>query len=57
MMDKRTPIRMRFTINWQMLRYKWGVEVLNTDSNYRSEVATFGRCEEVPAGVHQHGED
>jgi len=51
MLDERTPIRIRFSINWQTLRYKYAVEVLNMDSTYRSEVASFGRCEEVPAEV------
>lgn len=57
MLDKHTPIRIRFTIDWQTLRYKWAVEVLNMDSTYRSEVASFGKCEEVPASVWQHGND
>jgi len=51
MLDERTPIRIRFSINWQTLRYKYAVEVLNMDSTYHSEVASFGRCEEVPAEV------
>jgi hypothetical protein len=57
MLNKHTPIRIRFTIDWQTLRYKWAVEVLNMDSTYRSEVASFGKCEEVPAGVRQRGNE
>jgi hypothetical protein len=57
MLDERTPIRIRFNVNWQTLRYKYAVEVLNVDSTYRSEVASFGQCEEIPAEVLQHGEE
>lgn len=56
MLNKQTPIRIRFAMNWQTLRYKWAVEVLNPDSTYRSEVASFGKCEEIPPGIQQHGE-
>ncbi len=55
MLDKHTPIRIRFTVNMQTLRYKWAVEVLNPDSSYKSELASFGKCEKVPSGVPQHG--
>ena len=57
MLDERTPIRIRFSINWQTLRYKYSVEVLNLDSTYRSEVASFGSCEELPVEVQQRGKD
>jgi hypothetical protein len=57
MLDDRTPIRIRFNINWQTLRYKYAVEVLNMDSTYRNEVASFGICEEVPSEVQQPSED
>jgi hypothetical protein len=57
MLDERTPIQIRFKINWQTLRYKYAVEVLNMDSSYRTEAASFGRCEEVPAEVPQHGDE
>jgi len=40
MLDKKTPIRTKFTISWATLRYKRSVEVLNLDS----------------AGVRQHGD-
>jgi hypothetical protein len=48
MLDERTPIRIRFNINWETLRYKYAVEVLNMDSSIRSEAASFGICEEIP---------
>jgi hypothetical protein len=57
MLDELTPIRIRFNVNWQTLRYKYSVEVLNMDSTYRSEVASFGRCEELPVEVQQRGKD
>ena len=57
MLDEHTPIRIRFNIDWQTLRYKYAVEVLNMDSTYRTEVASFGHCEEVPVEVPKHGED
>lgn len=57
MLDERTPIRIRFTINWQTLRYKYAVEILNMDSSYRAETASFGHCEEIPAESTQHGEE
>jgi hypothetical protein len=49
MLDENTPIRVRFNVNWQTLRYKYTVEVLNMDSTYRSEVASSGQCEPLPA--------
>jgi hypothetical protein len=52
MFDERTPIQIRFNIDWQTRRYKYAVEVLNMDSTLRSEIASFGRCEEVPAEQH-----
>lgn len=57
MLNDDTPIRIRFSINSQTLHYKYAVEVLNLDSTYRSEVASFGGCEEVPAEVRKHGEE
>jgi len=57
MLDDHTPIRIRFNINRQTLRYKYAVEVLNMDSTYRTEVASFGHCEEIPAEVAQHGDE
>lgn len=57
MLDEQTPIRIRFNINWQTLRYKYAVEVLNTDSTYRTEVASFGSCEEISPEMQQHDEE
>jgi hypothetical protein len=57
MLDENTPIQIRFNVNWQTLRYKYTVEVLNMDSTYRSEVASSGQCEELPAEVQQHTQD
>jgi hypothetical protein len=55
MLDERTPIRIRFTINWQTLRYKYAVEILNMDSSFRAETASFGHCEEIPPEAPQPG--
>jgi hypothetical protein len=57
MLDENTPIRIRFSMNWQTLRYKYTVEVLNMDSTYRSEVASSGQCEELPVEAQQHTQD
>jgi len=57
MLDENTPIRVRFNLNLQTLRYKYTVEVLNMDSTYRSEVASSGQCEELPAEVQPHTQD
>jgi hypothetical protein len=51
MLNDTTPIRIRFNVNWQTLRYKYTVEVFNLDSTYRTEVASSGQCEELPAEV------
>jgi len=48
-------IRIRLTINWETLRYKRSVELLDHDSRFLSEVARFGRCEDVSPAIHQHG--
>jgi len=47
--DTRTPAVVRFSINWQTLRYKYAVEY-----GEGRERGSFGRCEEVQAGVKQH---
>lgn len=57
MLDERTPIRIRFNINWQTLRYKYAVEVLNMDSSVRTEAASFGMCEEIPTESQRHNEE
>jgi hypothetical protein len=57
MADKSTPLRIRFNISWQTLRFKRSVELLNLDSTFRSEVPNFGRCEAIPNTILQHGPD
>lgn len=52
MLDEDTPIRIRFNVNWQTLRYKYAVELLNMDLSYRSESASYGQCEELPTEAH-----
>lgn len=53
---KNHPMKVRFTLQWQTMRYKRSVEILNSDSKYQSEISTYGHCEEVPAGIRQKGE-
>jgi hypothetical protein len=53
---KNHPMRIRFTVQWQTMRYRRSVEIFNSDSTFRSEISTYGRCEEIPAGVRQKGE-
>jgi hypothetical protein len=55
-LDPKNSMRIRFTINWQTLRYKKSVEMLDHDLHYKSEIAKFGKCEDVPPGVRQIGE-
>jgi hypothetical protein len=54
--DPKNSMRIRLTINWQTLRYKRAVEMLDHDLHYKSEVAKFGKCEDVPPDVRQVGE-
>lgn len=48
-------LRVRLTINWETLRFKRSVEILDNNSKYLSEVARFGRCEDVKTDIPQHG--
>ncbi len=57
MLDEHTLIRIRFNLNWQTLRYKYAVEILNMDSTYRTEEASFGHCEKIPGKVQEGSED
>ena len=57
MLDENTPVRIRFSINWQTLRYKYSVELLNMDSTYRPEVSSSGLCEELPAATQPNQEN
>ena len=52
---KTRQMRIRLTINWETLRYKRSVEILDQDSKFLSEVAHFGRCEDVSPAFRQHG--
>jgi hypothetical protein len=52
-LDKKNSIRIRLTINWQTLRYKRAVEMLDHELRYKSEIAKFGKCEEIPPDVQQ----
>jgi hypothetical protein len=52
-LNRQTPLRMRFEISWQTLRYKRSVEILKSDSTLQSTVARYGRCELVPSTVQQ----
>ncbi len=47
--------RVRFTITWETLRYKRGVEVLNSDMSLNGQYARYGKCELVSPEIHQHG--
>src|SRR5258708_8096612 len=49
----KNSMRIRLTINWQTLRYKRAVEMLDHDLHYKSEVAKFGKCEDVPPDIRQ----
>jgi hypothetical protein len=55
-LDPKNSMRIRLTINWQTLRYKRAVEVLDHDLHYKRELAHFGKCESVPPSVRQIGE-
>lgn len=51
--DPKNSMRIRLTINWQTLRYKRAIEMLDHDLHYKSELAKFGKCEETPPGIRQ----
>lgn len=51
--DKKSPIRLRFEISWQTLRYKRAVEILKPDLTVQSVVPRYGRCELVSPDVRQ----
>lgn len=51
--DSKSSTRIRLTVNWQTLRYKRAVEILDHDLHYKSEVAKFGKCEDVPVDIRQ----
>lgn len=45
----KAPIRIRFTISWETMRYKRAIE-----TTIRSASAGYGHCEKTPTGVHQN---
>ena len=51
--DARNSMRIRLSINWQTLRYKRAVEMLDHQLHYKSAVARFGKCEDVSTKVNQ----
>jgi hypothetical protein len=54
-LQKAASGRVRFTINWETLRYKRTVEVLNPDGTVNSVISRYGRCESIPPSVKQRG--
>jgi hypothetical protein len=42
-------------INWQTLRYRWGVEVVDKGQRHAAG-GHFGRCEKIPIDVRQNAE-
>jgi hypothetical protein len=46
-------LRLRLTINWQTLRYKYAAEILDKDGSYQEEKSSYGRCERVSPKVPQ----
>jgi hypothetical protein len=53
--DDSLAFRMRLDINWQTLRFRRSVEILNPDLSFQGEVPLFGRCEKIPPTIRQHG--
>lgn len=55
-MNKEAALmRLRLSIAWETLRYKRTVEILDDDSKLQSQIARYGRCENVPTTVQQKG--
>jgi hypothetical protein len=52
----KTPVRMRFELSWQTLRYKRSLEFLNANHTMKSQVSRYGRCEEISPAVQQKGD-
>ena len=53
--DNSATFRMRLDINWQTLRFRRSVEVLNPDLSFQGEIPLFGRCEKIPSAIRHHG--
>jgi hypothetical protein len=49
-------VQVALTINWNTLRYRRTVKEFGPDGTYRTEVAQYGKCENVPRDVPQHGQ-
>lgn len=49
----KAPIRIRFAISWETMRYKRSLEIWNSNSTLRSESARYGHCEGTPTEVRQ----
>jgi hypothetical protein len=47
--------RMRLNLTWETLRYKRSMEILDPDMSLKSQVARYGKCEEVSPAVPQRG--
>jgi hypothetical protein len=52
-LDARNSIRIRLTINWSTMRYKRAFEMLDHQLHYKSELAKFGKCEDVSPNIRQ----
>jgi hypothetical protein len=52
-MDANNSMRIRLTINWATLRYKRAAEILDHGLHYKTEIARFGKCEEISPKVRQ----
>ncbi len=51
--DDKNLMRVRITVNWQTLRYKRAIEILNNDKTFQTELATWGQCEPVKTAIRQ----
>jgi hypothetical protein len=52
-MDANNSMRIRLTVNWATLRYKRAAEILDHSLHYKTEIARFGKCEEISSKVRQ----
>ena len=50
-----TPAQIRFNINWNTMRYKRAVEILNPNGSVQASVPAYGRCESISSAVKQRG--
>ncbi len=54
--DSRFKMRVRLRLNWQTLRYEWGVEYEADGERHVAPEGHFGRCEAIPSDVKQTGD-